>query len=94
MKKIIAVIIGVLVLVTGFSLYKCGKLQLKYETSISNVKALDDALSLKNSFYRVLQLKTDQLGYFNDSILVRMDSLRKEMGIKDKLSQFIELKFL
>lgn len=84
MKKIIAVIIGVLVLVTGFSLYEYRQLQLKYETSVGNAKALDDALSLKNNSYRVLQLKADQLGYFNDSILVKMDSLRKEMGIKDK----------
>lgn len=84
MKKIIAVIIGVLVICTGLSIYKYNKLQLKYEASVGNVKALDDALSLKNSSFRVLQLKADQLGYFNDSILFKMDSLRKEMGIKDK----------
>lgn len=84
MKNIVLVLIGVLVIIAGVSLYKCRQLQLKYEVSISNVKALDDALALKNNSLRVLQLKVNQLDYFKDSILVKMDSLRKELGVKDK----------
>ena len=53
-------------------------------TATANIKAYsDENSSLKNSA-RVFQLTVEQLSYYNDSILQKMDEVRKELKIKDK----------
>ena len=52
--------------------------------SIANEKALfadNDSLNNKG---RALQLTVEQLNYINDSIIVKMNEVRKELKIKDK----------
>lgn len=52
--------------------------------SIANEKALfadNDSLNNKG---RTLQLTVEQLNYINDSIIVKMNEVRKELKIKDK----------
>ena len=82
--------IGVAVLVLGMigviSLQSSRIDSLKKDLSISiaNEKALfadNDSLNNKG---RTLQLTVEQLNYINDSIIVKMNEVRKELKIKDK----------
>lgn len=53
-------------------------------TATANIKAYsDENSSLKNSA-RVFQLTVKQLSYYNDSILQKMNEVRKELEVKDK----------
>ena len=62
--------------------------------SIANEKALfADNDSLKNKG-KVLQLTVDQLNYINDSIIVKMNEVRKELKIKDKNIKELEYQLL
>ena len=64
------------------------KLSNKYETSIENIKAYDIQLSGLEDNNRVFKLTINQLNYFNDSIIKKMQEVQKELGIKDsKLRQ-------
>lgn len=52
--------------------------------SIANEKALFAANDSLNNRGRTLQLTVEQLNYINDSIIVKMNEVRKELKIKDK----------
>lgn len=58
--------------------------QSEYERAISNEKALILELSQTKEDNRVLQLKTEQLAYFKDSITKEMISIKENLKIKDK----------
>lgn len=82
--------IGVAVLILGMisviSLQSSRIDDLKEDLSISiaNEKALfadNDSLSNRG---RVLQLTVEQLNYINDSIIIKMNEVRKELKIKNK----------
>lgn len=82
--------IGVAVLILGMisviSLQSSRIDSLKEDLSISiaNEKALfadNDSLSNRG---RVLQLTVEQLNYINDSIIIKMNEVRKELKIKNK----------
>ena len=83
--KIGSVLLVLSLILSVFVLYNRNQV-LKESLSISraNEKAFileNDALKDKN---RVFQFTVDQLEYFNDSIIKNLDSVRKELGIKDK----------
>lgn len=60
------------------------KLSEEYDIAVGNEKALlQDNTSLRKNI-GVLQLSVDQLSYFNDSILTKLDNVRRELRIKDK----------
>jgi hypothetical protein len=63
--------------------YQNRTLTAKYETSIENIKAYDSQLSGLNNSNKVFKLTIDQLNYFKDSILIKMNEVRKELNIKD-----------
>lgn len=70
--------------------YQCNKLQDDYSIAVGNEKAL-----LQNNYQLkeqtgALQLSVDQLTYFNDSILIKLDSVRKALKIKDKELQYLQ----
>lgn len=82
--------IGVAILILGMigviSLQSSRIDSLKEDLSISiaNEKALfadNDSLNNKG---RTLQLTVEQLNYINDSIIIKMNEVRKELKIKDK----------
>lgn len=82
--------IGVAILILGMisviSLQSSRIDDLKEDLSISiaNEKALfadNDSLSNRG---RVLQLTVEQLNYINDSIIIKMNEVRKELKIKNK----------
>ena len=87
-KTIIRIIIGIFIvtLITiVFFLTKSNK-TLKEDLSIS--VANEKAFALENSglknMNREFQFTINQLEYFNDSLIDKMNSLRKELKIKDK----------
>lgn len=80
---IVALVLGLIVTVSIQS-SKIHDLRDDLSISIANEKALfADNDSLKNKG-RTLQLTVDQLNYINDSIIVKMNEVRKELKIKDR----------
>lgn len=61
-----------------------------YKIAVGNEKVLLQSNHALNKDLGVLQLKVDQLSYFNDSILVKLDSVRKALKIKDKDLQHLQ----
>lgn len=66
------------------------KLKEDYNIAVGNEKILLQSNQDLNKNLGVLQLRVDQLGYFNDSLLHKMDSVRKELNIKDKQLQYMQ----
>lgn len=87
-------IIVILVLVLGLLLHRTVQLQNKYNTSIENIKAYDAQMSGLKNDNRVFKLTVDQLNYFNDSIIIKLNESRKELGIKDKHIQQLQYELL
>ena len=82
-------IIGLIVSVAILS-YQCNKLQEDYSIAVGNEKAL-----LQNNYELkkqtgVLQLSVEQLSYFNDSVLIKLDSVRNALKIKDKELHYLQ----
>ena len=86
-KTIKWIVIGIwAVLIASISILIHNNRELKKDlsTATANIKAYsDENSSLKNSA-RVFQLTVGQLSYYNDSILQKMNEVRKELKIKDK----------
>ena len=61
-----------------------------YKIAVGNEKVLLQSNHALNKDLGVLQLRVDQLSYFNDSILVKLDSVRKALKIKDKDLQYLQ----
>ena len=87
-KKYIKIGIVILVSLLSISVYTLytnnQKLKEETETLISNQKAFiaeNSSLKEKN---RVFKFTVEQLNYYNDSILQKMNDVRKELKIKDK----------
>lgn len=83
MKKFIIGLIVLLVCSLIYMVHQNRTLTAKYETSIENIKAYDSQLSDLNNSNKVFKLTIDQLNYFKDSILTKMNEVRKELNIKD-----------
>lgn len=92
MNKYTIIIILVLISIISILSVKNNRLQNKYEISVENIKAYDNILGSSNEDNRVLKLTVEQLNYFNDSILKKMNEIRKELGIKDKNIQQLQYK--
>lgn len=87
-KKYIRIGIVILVSLLSISVYTLytnnQKLKEKISISVSNEKAfIAENSSLKNE-NRVFKFTVEQLNYYNDSILQKMNEVRKELSIKDK----------
>lgn len=92
MKKYLIIILLILISSIIYLVQRNKQLTTKYETSIENIKAYDAELSGVTNSNKVYKLTIDQLEYFNDSILKKMDSMRKELGIKDSKIQQMQYK--
>lgn len=90
MKKYVIIFILLLCAAGVYLFMENKKLNKKYEASIENIKAYDAQLSGLENNNRVFKLTIDQLNYFNDSILQRMNEVRKELGIKDSKLQELQ----
>lgn len=83
MKKFIIGLIVLLVCSLIYMVHQNRTLTAKYETSIENIKAYDSQLSGLNNSNKVFKLTIDQLNYFKDSILIKMNEVREGLNIKD-----------
>ena len=80
----IAIIIGVLFVGICILYNKNQSLMGELSVLVSNQKAsIAENLSLKDE-NRVFKFTVEQLNYYNDSILQKMNDVRKELKIKDK----------
>ena len=88
MKKYIRIALVVAFLLSALStafLYRQNNiLQDKLSVSVSNEKAYADENSILKDKNRVFQFTVDQLEYYNDSLLTKMNDVRKELEVKDK----------
>lgn len=86
-KIIKRVIIGIgVILIASISILLYNNRELKKNLSIAtaNIKAYSDENSTLKNSARVFQLTVEQLNYYNDSILQKMNEVRKGLEIKDK----------
>ena len=87
-KKYIRIGIVILVSLLSISVYTLytNNQKLKEETStlMSNQKAFITENSSLKEENRVFKFTVEQLNYYNDSILQKMNDVRKELSIKDK----------
>ena len=83
MKRFIIGLIVLLVCSLIYMVHQNRTLTAEYEASIENIKAYDSQLSGLNNSNKVFKLTIDQLDYFKDSMLVKMNEVRKELNIKD-----------
>ena len=71
--------------ISTYCLYQSNQeLQEELYTSISNEKAFISENSLLKNENLAFKFTIEQLNYYNDSILEKMNSVRKELGVKDK----------
>jgi hypothetical protein len=88
----LAIALLIIVLIVSLSIlaksYK--NLENDYKIAVGNEKVLLQSNHALNKDLGVLQLRVDQLSYFNDSILVKLDSVRKAMKIKDRDLQYLQ----
>ena len=71
--------------ISTYCLYQSNQeLQEKLYNSISNEKAFIAENSLLKNENLVFKFTIEQLSYYNDSILEKMNSVRKELGVKDE----------
>lgn len=88
LSKYIKVIIAALIIslsIGSYILYtKNQSLKEELSISVSNEKAFIAENSLLKDENRVFKFTVEQLNYYNDSILEKMNEVRKELRIKDK----------
>lgn len=87
-NKYIKIVVSILIVslsIASYILYtKNQNLEEKLSISVSNEKAfIAENSSLKDE-NRVFKFTVEQLNYYNDSILQKMNDVRKELKIKDK----------
>lgn len=89
MKKYIYIIIA-LVILCWFGIFKSieySKLSRKYDIAIQNNKAYESQLDVIQDQNKIFQFTIEQLETLNDKSIKELDSMRKELGIKDKKLQ-------
>lgn len=78
------ILIGVLIVNTSVLYNKNQNLREEISTSISNQKAFVLENSSLKEKSRVFEFTINQLNYYNDSILQRMNDIRRELKVRDK----------
>ena len=88
----IAIALAIIGLITSVAIlsYRYDKLSTDYSIAVGNEKALLQNNHQLKEQAGVLQLNVDQLTYFNDSVLIKLDSVRKALRIKDKELQYLQ----
>ena len=87
MNKAYTYIIGILVVVMGFTIAilwdSKDSLEKKWKDAVGNVKSYEQQFSSAENKNRAFKLTIDQLKDSNDSIFVELNATRKELKIKD-----------
>lgn len=88
MKKILIIVIIIGTVVGSILWTKYKNLQKEYSLSVANNKAYAAEMIMKeNNNKRVYQFTINQLSYFNDSIIDKLQKTQKELKIKNKRLQ-------
>ena len=90
MKKIyiiIVAIIAVLILGVVVQTVRVNEKSREYEIAMQNNKAYESQLDVIQEENKVFQFTIEQLEVLNDKSIKELDSMRKELGIKDKKIQ-------
>ena len=83
-KIIVSIITIILLIILGIQYHKIDSLKNELSISKSNEKAfLAENSTLKNENL-AFKFTIEQLNYFNDSLLVKMNEVRKELKVKDR----------
>lgn len=85
-KYLIIIVIIIAVLLTGtiaFQSVRIGKIKNQYYTAVQNNKAYESQLDLVQEQNKVFQFTIEQLKQINDSTIMELDSVRRELRIKD-----------
>ena len=80
----ILIIFGILIALIIMQSIKYKNLNQKYDIAVQNNKAYESQLEVSQEENKVFQFTIEQLQYINDSSLRSLDSLRHEIGIRDK----------
>ena len=87
MNKAYTYIIGVLIVVMGFTIAilsdSKNSLEKKWKDAVENAKSYEQQFSTAESKNRAFKLTVDQLKNSNDSIFAELNAVRKELKIKD-----------
>lgn len=80
------IFLGIILLLTAllFSFVRLNVITKKWKTAEANVKSYVSLLDDETTTRKALQLSVNQLEYFNDSILKKLNATREELKIKDK----------
>lgn len=89
-KLTIGLIIISLIVSLSVTISKYNTLSEDYSIAVGNEKALLHSNTELRNDIGVLQLTVDQLSYFNDSLLTKLDSVRHVLKIKDEDLQYLQ----
>lgn len=87
-KYIFIILLSLLILILSSSLCilndKYNKLEKQYSESIINQKAFINENNILKNTNQQFKFTIDQLEYYNDSLLIEMNNIRKELNIKNE----------
>ena len=89
-NKIIIILLAILLGLCGFCIFKSiqsSNLRKQYDIAMQNNKAYESQLDVIQEENRVFQFTIEQLEVLNDQSIKELDSIRKQLGIKDKRIQ-------
>lgn len=84
MSKYLIILIVILGLSCYYLIERNKQLRVDYNTAIENVKAYSQSISNLEQDNRVFKLTIEQLNYYSDSILLKMQKVQKELNIKNR----------
>ncbi len=90
MKKSLLCAVVVLLVCLVAAMDQVRKTQNKLELATLNLKSYDERLSSVMNSNIAFRLTIDQLKHANDSVMVKLNEVRKELGIKDKRLQALQ----
>lgn len=90
MKKWLVCMVIILSVALIAALSQLNSTTQKWKDAEANVKAYGQELSSEKNKSTAYKLTIDQLEYYKDSVLMELDKVRKELGIKDKRLQAMQ----
>lgn len=89
-NKVIIILLAILLGLCGFGVFKSiqsNNFRKQYDIAMQNNKAYESQLDVIQEENRVFQFTIEQLEVLNDQSIKELDSMRKQLGIKDKKIQ-------
>lgn len=89
-NNIIIILFAILLALCGFGVFKTiqsSNLRKQYDIAMQNNKAYESQLDVVQEENRIFQFTVEQLEILNDRSIKELDSMRKQLGIKDKKIQ-------